>query len=276
MRKTFDGTYYKHQLGGAVLSLIAGTSADEAFVQVITNRDSHYVKYPLPGCGAGETFRIGENSFSRNGVHLDIEEQGFSIRGDIKYGSLTPLRYDIMGPFRCLPMACRHKIVSLRHSVDGGLTVNGQAMDFTGGTGYIEGDSGGSFPKSYLWIQCNDFPRDACVTVSVADVPFAGLHFRGCIAVVYLDGMEYRLATYLGVRILVCNKSRVVLKQGRLRLEIDIHAGTGHKLLAPAKGAMVREIRERIACPARFRFLKGNELMFDESSQNASFEYVDT
>jgi len=38
---------------------------------------------------------------------------------------------------------------------------------------------------------------------------------------------------------------------------------------------MVREIRERIICRARFRFMKNGEPMFDQHTQNASFEYVE-
>ena len=32
-----------------------------------------------------------------------------------------------------------------------------QTIDFTNGVGYIEGDSGTSFPESYVWVHCNDF-----------------------------------------------------------------------------------------------------------------------
>ena len=109
---------------------------------------------------------------------------------------------------------------------------------------------------------------------SVADIPFAGLSFTGCICVVYFNNTEYRLATYLGVKILACSESRIVLKQGELRLEIEIGTGPGHKLIAPFRGEMVKEIRERIICGAQFRFFKGGELLFDEWSENASFEYV--
>jgi hypothetical protein len=179
-----------------------------------------------------------------------------------------------MGPFKYFPMQCRHKISSLHHRLDGSLTINGEIIDFTGGIGYIEGDSGTSFPKSYTWLQYNDFSEKACVTVAVADIPFAGFHFHGCIAVVYLSGVEYRLATYLGVKIIKCNENRIMLKQGNLRLEIEISAGTGHKLAAPENGEMTREIRERIVCGAQFRFMKNGQVLFNRRSKNASFEFV--
>ena len=274
--KKFDGTYYKHQKGGHTVSVIAGISAgSHAFIQVITNKESYYFSYPISDCEyRGTVRRIGGSVFSKDGVKINIDDEGVRIYGEIKYTQLTPIRYDIMGPFKYLPMECRHSITSLRHRLDGSLTICGESVDFNGGVGYIEGDSGTSFPKSYVWIQCSDFPDKACIMASAADIPFAGLHFRGCICVIYINGIEYRFATYLGGKILYCDENRIVIKQGELLLEAEVEPGRGHKLIAPEKGEMVREIRERIVCGARFRFKKGGKILFDRHTQNASFEYV--
>ena len=35
------------------------------------------------------------------------------------------------------------------------------------GLGYAEKDSGTSFPRSYLWMQCNDFSEPCSVMVSI-------------------------------------------------------------------------------------------------------------
>ncbi|MCL2775775.1 MAG: tocopherol cyclase family protein [Oscillospiraceae bacterium] len=286
MKKTFDGMYYKHQKGIRTVAIIAGISAGcHAFIQVITNSNSYDFNYPpsvYESYNSGETVRIGDSVFSKDGVKIRIvsQEKSLSICGDIIYSGITPLRYDIMGPFKYLPMQCRHRVSSLYHRLDGSLTVNGENIDFTGGTGYIEGDSGTSFPKSYMWIQCGDFidcQDKACIMASAADIPFAGLHFCGCICVVYINGTEYRLATYLGAKVILCDENHIIIKQGKLRLEIEINtddADTGHKLAAPEKGEMVREIYERIACGARFKFTRGGEVLFDKRSETTSFEYL--
>jgi len=279
LKTGFDGTYFKHQKGENTISLIAGISKnDHAFIQIITNRDSYYIKYPLSDHVLGREIKIGDNSFSEAGVKINIAEETISLYGEIKYNKLTPLRYDIMGPFKYLPMQCRHKISSLHHKLSGSLILNGETIDFTEGTGYIEGDSGTSFPKNYVWIQCNDFREKACITASVADVPFMGTNFRGCICVVYLNNIEYRLATYLGVKILAYSEKQIILKQGNLLLEIEIdeNANTeaGYKLMAPEKGEMKREIRERIMCGAGFKFMKDGKVLLARHSGKASFEYV--
>lgn len=275
MKKRFDGMYYKHQKGEQTISIIAGVSSgNHAFIQVITNNDSHYFKYPMSVCKFGDTIEIADNTFSKNGVKININENDIMIFGEMKYIELTPLRYDIMGPFKYLPMECRHKILSLHHRIDGGLSFNGRFIDFTGGIGYIEGDSGKSFPKNYTWIQCNNFSDKACVSVAVADIPFSGLHFQGCIGIVYFNGVEYRMATYLGVKIICCDENRIILQQGKLYLDIEIGAGTGYKLIAPNKGGMDREIREFVVCGAKFRFMKGEVILFERHADSASFEYI--
>lgn len=275
MRKRFDGMYYKHQKDEHTISIIAGVSAgSHAFIQVITNSDSYYFSYPLAACEFGETTLIAGNIFSKSGVKIDINAGGVVICGEVEYAEPTPIRYDIMGPFKYLPMECRHKVLSLHHRVYGGLSINGEFIDLSGGVGYIEGDAGISFPKRYTWLQCNDFTEKACITAAVAEIPLAGLRFRGCICVVYFNDTEYRLATYLGVKILCCDENRVVLKQGNLRLEIEVDTGTEHKLIAPDRGEMIREIRERIVCGARFCFKIGGEILFEQHSKNASFEKV--
>ena len=274
MRKTFNGMYFKHQNGIHAISLIAGVSTQYAFIQLITNKNSYSFEYPLSAYEQGDTMKIGGSVFSKDSVRININEKNISIYGEIRNTGLTPLRYDIMGPFKYIPMQCKHTVISLHHMLDGKLAIDNEIYDFSGGVGYIEGDFGTSFPKNYVWIQSNDFPEKGCIMASVADIPLTGLHFRGCICIVYHHGTEYRLATYLGVKIVTCSEHRIKLKQGKLILEIDIDPEAGHKLFAPDKGEMIREIREHIVCAARFKFMKDGEALINQSTKNASFEYV--
>ena len=268
----FEGDYYKHQKGGVTVAFIAGRCSDHAFIQLVTEERAEYVRFPLAAYQrrVGE-MRIGDNRFCPEGVEVCLQ----TTLGRIDNHDLTPLHYDIMGPFAPLPMQCRHSITSLHHRLEGGLVIEGAAVDFSGGVGYIEGDAGRSFPRSYAWMQCNDFAQKACITASVADIPFVGLRFRGCICVVYVDGTEYRLATYLGVKIRCCTSERLVLEQGRLRLEVDLRPATSCRLAAPNKGEMTREIRECLTCGGQFRFYRAGEPLLDVWSGNVSCEFVE-
>lgn len=261
MHNYFEGSYYKHQKGNHTLCLIQGKAGSERFIQVITEDFSEKVPY------------TEGNIFSRKGIILDIRTSRLSLTGKIRYRELCPISYDVMGPFRHFPMECRHGIVSMYHRLNGKVVLNGTEIDFTGGKGYIEKDSGHSFPSSYAWIQANDFPEPCSIMASVASIPFYGFHFQGCICVIQYKGREYRLATYLGVQVLSCTPKRILLEQGRYRLDIRIDSRNGYELSAPQNGKMTRSIWENPSCSAEFTFYIRGKVIFHLHSRHASYEY---
>lgn len=277
MKNKFEGFYFKQQKEGQTLSLIPGRSLEEAFIQIITNEGSFHISYPLTQYKNQGVMQVGTSRFGLNGIKVHIKKKDFTLEGQLNYSNRTPIKGDIMGPFRFFPMECRHTVRSMHHDVTGKLLLNGRLLDFTRGNGYIEGDSGRSFPTSYSWVQCNKWEKKefpCSVMASVARIPFAGFQFWGCIAVVWYKGKEYRLATYRGVRIKKRTPNKLELVQRGLRLTIDIPEHKGHSLLAPNKGCMKRTIHESPDIPAHFVFEKDGSLIFDQWSQNASYEYV--
>ncbi|MCL1919126.1 MAG: tocopherol cyclase family protein [Peptococcaceae bacterium] len=275
MRGRFEGWYYKHQSKDRSLAIIPGRAEGGAFVQVITDSRAYMIPYPLSAFQKGDSLHVGENTFSLSGITLDISHPEVTLSGEIRYTGTTPICGDIMGPFRFFPMECRHGIASMKHELCGAVSLNGEVFDFTGGLGYIESDSGRSFPSRYIWVQCNDFEPaepDFSVMVSVARIPFYGVRFWGCICVVWLNGREYRLATYNGVKIVRCEPGLIDIKQGKYQLTITVGVNEGQLLAAPRFGTMDRVIRESLSCPARFRFMEGNSILFDQGSDRASYE----
>lgn len=281
--RRFEGWYLKHQKGDHTLALIPGVQfgrqGRSAFIQVISDAGSYVVRYPISRfavCADHFAVCVGRNLFSPKGCVLDIDTPQLTLKGHIRYGAFTPIRYDIMGPFAALPfLECHHGVLSMRHGLIGEVYFQGQPMHFTGGIGYIETDWGQSFPKSYLWTQCVSLKKPECsIMASVADVPLLGVHMKGCICVLLLRGKEYRLATYLGVRILECTGRRLLLRQGPLTLRADLLQAAPHRLLAPQGGDMERIIHESVACRVRYRFWEGDALLLDFESSRASFEVV--
>ena len=110
--------------------------------------------------------------------------------------------------------------------------------------------------------------------VSIADIPFLGYEFKGCIAVILYKDKEYRMATYNGVKIIDYSKNGLTIKRGKYKFNIDIEENNSRELFAPEQGKMERVICEAIACSARFRFYEKNKLIFDLNSNNTSYEYV--
>lgn len=268
--KGFEGWYFKHQSGENMLAFIPGIAESGAFVQMISSAGSR--NFSVPGLKVGNgVIQTGNCRFSRLGCVIDLP----GVSGSISYGRLTALQSDIMGPFRFLPMECRHGVISMGHTLSGSISVDGSEYDFGGGRGYIEKDSGTSFPKSYIWMQCNDFDGDCSVMVSVADIPFFGFNFTGCICAVIFRCHEYRLATYKGVRINTAGPDRISLSQGSLLLEIDMRPhGCGHILRSPVKGKMSGRIRESCGADVRIRLWESGKTVFDLKSSGAAYEYA--
>ncbi|WP_394525749.1 tocopherol cyclase family protein [Lacrimispora sp. JR3] len=285
----FEGWYYKHQNKDTVLALIPGASIDKngtkhPFLQIIWNESSYSVDFPEEDYLVDkrqQRIMLGCNVFSIHGVKLNIQTQDISIHGVIRYSSLSPIKYSIMGPFELVPfMECRHEVISMAHTLYGSVKINGRVLNFNGGKGYIEGDRGRSFPKDYLWIQCNHFREEASIVISVAHIPFMGYSFQGCICVVQYKGREYRFATYLGVKVVCKRRTSVVLKQGIYSLKVYLSnqnmggkSGFSHKLLAPNQGKMTRFIKEEHLKRGRFLLYKGDDLVFNLASNYVSFEY---
>ena len=262
----FSGYYFRHQKNGRTVAFIPGVSKDGAFIQLITDRRAY--NFEFPSAFMNREIAIGKCRFSTEGSCIDLP----GIRGEIRYSELTPLGSDIMGPFRFFPLECRHKVVSMHHRLSGSLSIENEIYDFEGGTGYIEGDSGRSFPEKYLWLQANDFTDGSSVMLSVAKIPFCGLHFEGCICVVMHGGKEYRLASYLGARAVVQGNS-IVVSQGGLRLTAEIlSGGSGFDLASPQKGEMSGITKENNDAKVFFRLSRKGELICELQSVCSGFE----
>lgn len=279
----FEGWYFKQQIGSEVFAIIPSISINKdgtklAFVQIITNTNSYNIEYSFSQFKVSKNklfIKIGRNIFCDKYIYLDIKNKYIICKGKILFSKFTPIKYNIMGVFGLFPfMECNHGVLSLYHKLNGEMTINNNSINFNNGLGYIEKDWGSSFPKKYAWIQSNDFDNcKCCVLVSVAEIPFLGFNFRGCICVVYYKNKEYRLATYNGVRIIKCNKKSLILEQKQYRLEISIKENLPQKLSAPDNGNMTRIIHENACCTARFIFIKNNNILFDYESTSTSFEF---
>lgn len=269
-KRGFEGWYFKHQSGDDAVAFIPGRAESGAFVQMICANGSRQFDVPSLSAGQG-VIRAGDCLFSRGGCKIRLS----GVSGELFYGALSPLRSDIMGPFRFFPMECRHGVISMGHSVCGSLLIDGVEHSFNGGRGYIEKDSGVSFPSAYQWLQCNDFPKPLSIMLSVATIPFCGFNFKGCICAILYEGREFRLATYRGVRILESRAEIVRLSQGKLLLEVEIKPGSvGHELRSPVLGRMSGMIRESCNAEIHVRLWEGGRLILDQSSAMAAYEYV--
>lgn len=273
----FCGWYLKCQNGRQTVAFIVAyhiTGKDKSCsLQVITDESSWNVTYPFEKyLQTDSAVQIDTNHFSKDGFTVDIRTPELTVEGTLTFGPFDPIRYDIMGPFKYVPfMECRHSVFSMRHSINGTLRINGDVYEFQDGVGYIEGDRGCSFPSEYVWTQCC-FPEGS-VMLSVANIPFCGLHFTGVISAIHYQGKEYRLATYLGARPVYIHDGKVIIKQGNKQLTVQRLEKKGHPLAAPVSGNMSRTIHETAACRSYFHYQENGKTIFEFESDQAAFEY---
>jgi len=277
MRDYFCGWYLKcqnkKQTAAFIFAYHITSDQKSCSLQVITDQGSWSIPYSFDSYKNTDfCVQIGSSSFDESGLHLNVRTPELTAVGELSFGPLSPIRYDIMGPFKYVPfMECRHSVFSMHHSVTGSLEINGETFLFNCDDGYIEGDRGYSFPKDYLWTQCC-FPEGS-VMLSVADIPFCGFHFTGVISAIHYRGKEYRLATYLGARAIQIHDGEAVIKQGSKVLTVKRLEQKGHPLSAPVGGSMTRTIREAAACRAYYHYQENGKTVFEFESDRAAFEY---
>ncbi len=277
MDKYFYGWYFKCQSDGQTLAIIPavhGAGCERTCsIQFITENDSWTVDFPVSKFHQEKNvITIDKNSFGSKGVYMDVSTLELKVQGSLHFSNLSPIKYDIMGPFKFVPfMECRHSVYSMKHRVEGQLCINGKDYVFENALGYWEGDRGVSFPKEYAWTQC--LLPEGSMMLSIADIPLAGFHFTGIIGVVRWKEKEYRFATYLGARVVQRTRERILVRQGNMELEVRLLEKEAHPLKAPSNGTMIRTIRENVRCKAFYRLRKNGQTIFALKMDKASFEY---
>ena len=130
----FEGWYFKNTFGSGSFSFIPGISITKdnkkAFIQVITNDISYFADYDIADFKYNHSpflIKIGNNVFSKEGIHIDIKDkkQNLKVFGDVKYLDNIQIKNswyspNIMGPFSYIPfMQCNHAVISMKNKVKG-------------------------------------------------------------------------------------------------------------------------------------------------------------
>ena len=298
----FEGWYYKlvdsteqHRLA-VIPGIFRAVDPREshAFIQVLdgTSGSATYQRYPV------ETFRaaasrfgvqIGVSRFTLRHIALEIDSSERSVSGSLRFRDVTPWPVTVtspgvMGWFAWIPLLqTYHGVLSFDHMLEGTVSLDGQAIDFTDGRGYIEKDWGRSFPDAWVWMQTNHFNRPGTsFTASVATIPWLGTSFRGFIIGLWHEGHIYRFATYTGAKIdelsIDGGMIAAVISDRRHRLEVAAHGAEIGVLRGPTGLSMARRVPESLNAGVTVRLLAlgGTKprLIFEGTGRNAGLEVV--
>ncbi|MBE6148436.1 MAG: hypothetical protein E7167_02960 [Firmicutes bacterium] len=294
-KQYFEGWYFKNSSNNYSIAFIPGINVidniKEAFIQIITNNTSYFIKYNFDDFEYGYDpfyIKIGKNYFTKEFIHIDIKDSNQNIRifGNIDYTNLhniksTFISPNIMGPFSYLPfMECNHAIIAMKATANGIIKFNKQTIKFINNTVYIEKDWGSSFPKTYIWCQANNFDNPkVSMMISIADIPFKLFHFVGFICILKTDSKEYKFTTYNFARIIkkkiTTNQIDITLKKRNYTLHIQSFVNNSHNLSAPIKGKMTKTINESITANTYITLKKSNNLIYSGISNNCGLEIVE-
>lgn len=306
----FEGWYFKLVDAGEQhrYAVIPGVfigrepGASHAFVQTLdgaTGRTAYH-RYPFEAFQAARDefdIRVGPNRFRADRIELDIDRPEGRMAGDLRFAGGAPWPVTltspgIMGPYTFAPfMECYHGVLSFDHSIAGSLSIDGAARDFTGGRGYIEKDWGQAFPKAWIWMQSNHFGEaavGACLTASVAIIPWLRGAFPGFIVGLRHGGQLYRFATYTGAvieRLDLADTHVTWHMTGRTgprhtphRLEIVAWRAEGGLLHSPERVVMLQRVLESLTARIDVRLLAltgGQEgVIFERTGRHAGLEIV--
>lgn len=293
-KKYFEGWYFKNTNNENGISFIPGINIDDsdkkAFIQVITNDSSYFVNYDIKDFKFNFkpfSIKIGNNIFTKDGIHIDIKDnyQKLKVHGDITYYNSKNINTsifnpNIMGPLSFIPfMECKHAILNMQNKSYGVIKINNNKLVFDNNAGYIEKDWGYSFPKSYIWCQRNNFQKsNASFMFSMADIPFKLFNFKGIICVLIIDGKEYKFTTYNNAKLISSNINNnfldILIKKDNYSLNIRSVYNLGHKLSAPVKGKMSKDIFESITSLISVTLKENDTIIFSDTSKNCGLEIV--
>lgn len=287
----FEGWYYKtvdkdNQLA---FSFIPGISKDKngdahAFIQFIdgVKNTSEYYSFKADQFIADNKtldINVAGNYFSLNQFKVDLADIKAELtitKPNLLKGNL--LSPGIMGWYAYMPfMQCYHGLVSMHHTVSGTLTQGGTEYQLENAKGYIEKDWGTSFPKAWIWNQCNSFQKenDLSVFASVAHIPWLGSHFIGFIAAIYWKGKIEVFATYnrsKNITKLNDNSVELIYSKGKKRLEITATKAPGADLISPISGEMRGKVNESLQANVVLKYYQGKNLILSDKGGFAGLE----
>ncbi|MFW5709177.1 MAG: tocopherol cyclase family protein [Chloroflexota bacterium] len=292
----FEGWYYKlisadeQQRYAIIPGIFRGQAGgDHAFVQVLNGMtgEAHYFEYPASAFYADEEhfdIWVGPNHFLRDCISLQLENDHFSLKGELRFegGESWPvsiLEPGVMGWYAWMPfMECYHGVLSFDHLIRGNLAINGEVVGFEGGRGYMEKDWGQAFPSAYIWHQSNHFDTPGTSLFgSVALIPWIGRTFRGFLVGFYHHRRLYKMTTYTGAEIEQINLTDQhviwIVADKYHRIELKAERGSGGLLKAPVRTEMHKRVDETMRSTMHVRLsTRSGETIYEGEGRNAALE----
>ncbi|MCW3491004.1 tocopherol cyclase family protein [Dethiobacter alkaliphilus] len=296
----FEGWYFKiidpseEYRFAFIPGIFKGKTPDttHSFLQIVDGSaiKYHYLRYDGSAFSAKPgrfDISVAGNRFSLEQLSLSIDHEEKNISGTLTLNEQVKWPDSVfspgsMGYYNFLTfMQCYSQVCCLDATLSGTLEINGQSVDFTGGSAYIEKNWGRDFPYGWIWVQANNFSRTGTsLSCSIGHIPFLFTSFRGFLIGFLANGVFYKFTTM--------NKSKVdIVREGehylitawnkKHLLQIRSLAPKGSFVLcnAPRQNNMQPFVEESLQGRVEVLLMdyKTNHIIFHGSSSSAGIEY---
>ncbi|QAA31789.1 tocopherol cyclase family protein [Clostridium manihotivorum] len=298
----FEGWYFKlvHPNNGNTYCFIPGIfmsrkeEMSHSFIQVLKGNecDFSYLRFKEDEFKA-KSFefyvKLGDNSFSLDGINLNINENKEKICGSLHFENIikwpdSSINPGSMGFYNYLNfMECYSQVCAVDGDIKGKLNINGRDIDFTGGKLYVEKNWGKAFPYSYIWVQGNSFENgDGSLSCSIGHIPLPTplKSFTGFLIGLYAKDRFYKFTTINRSKLSInYDKNKIILSTENKRYHLKIEAfyaeSSFMNLYAPYDGDMVPTARETLCGKLNVTLYdkKEKEIIFKQWCNNAGVEF---
>jgi hypothetical protein len=160
----FEGWYFKicDSEGINVLAFIPGIllgkveEQSHSFIQVVNGRENRldylsFEKDSFRASGKVMEFIVDKCCFSLRGISIDIDRPQLKIKGRIEYKNVVKWQDSIINPGSMgfynylIFMQCYSQVCAMDIDISGSFEINGEAISFDRGKGYIEKNWGQGF-----------------------------------------------------------------------------------------------------------------------------------
>ena len=147
-----------------------------------------------------------DNMITKDKVQLDIKERTLSIKGELGIEGIVDAKQSfikpgIMGYYQYLPrLEFYQDILVLQGKIKGMLCINGEEVDLSGGSYYLQRQWGNKYPNVWLWTQCNGFKKkkNLALTVGIARLKLWFNYYTGFAVPIYYDNRVEVFSNYNG------------------------------------------------------------------------------
>ncbi|KNF07861.1 tocopherol cyclase [Gottschalkia purinilytica] len=296
----FEGWYFKivdkncDNVFAFIPGIAKGNSLkfNHSFIQVLDGKKVkyNYIKFNSSSFKFKKdkfSIAIEDNNFSLSGISLNINNEKDNISGNIKFENVKKWPDSIVNPgsmgfYNYLTfMECYSHVCCIDGNIIGGLNINGDYIDFTGGKVYIEKNWGRSFPKSWIWIQSNSFDnKRVAFTCSIGRVPFICTTFSGFLVSIMVEDKFYKFTTINRSKMKIIKKDNdvnIVFTKGRLNLNVMTYSNKYEfiQCKGPKDGNMIPLVDESLNGKITVELFnnKINETIFKGVGNCAGIEY---